>query len=187
MVHDKDGQLSMKPQRGRRDFSWRNSGGKIVTPNGTEVSVDESSWEWLRFFSWHQNENGHIYARRSRALCRRSRPKNVLLHRLLISANPGQFVDHVDLDPTNNKTSNLRIATKAENSRNKRKQKGQYSSPHKGVSWNKRRKRFEAYINTGGVHKFLGYFGREEDAAAAYNSAALEHFGEFAKLNETGE
>ncbi len=40
-----------------------------------------------------------------------------------------------------------------------------------------------AFITIHRKFKFLGYYKIEEQAAAAYNSAAAEHFGEFARIN----
>ncbi len=58
------------------------------------------------------------------------------------------------------------------------------SSKFKGVCFHKRHKKWQASINSGGRLIHLGSFGGEIEAAKAYNEAALEYFGEFAKLNE---
>lgn len=58
------------------------------------------------------------------------------------------------------------------------------SSRFKGVSWDKRKKRWRAQISFEGKIQNLGGFLVEEDAARAYNEKALALFGEFAHENE---
>ncbi len=51
----------------------------------------------------------------------------------------------------------------------------------KGVSFNKRAGKWTAQIQVRGHKMGLGYFHTKQGAAVAYKSAALEHFGEFAR------
>ncbi len=92
-------------------------------------------------------------------------------------------VDHIDGNRANNNWENLRYATHAENSRN-RKKHANGSSVYKGVYMCNRRHKWVASIHTNEGHKHLGYYSDEREAAESYNTAAVEHFGEFAKLNE---
>ncbi len=55
---------------------------------------------------------------------------------------------------------------------------------YKGVSFHKPVQKWVAHIKFNGKVQHLGYFEDEREAAEAYNAAALEHFGEYAKLNE---
>lgn len=48
------------------------------------------------------------------------------------------------------------------------------SSGYKGVSWNKGRKTWQAYINVGGVHCYLGKFTDVESAARAFQVALAD-------------
>ncbi len=110
------------------------------------------------------------------------------VHRLVaeqFSDNPSnkRCVDHIDNDTLNNNHENLRWATHAENGGNRRKQSGS-SSIYKGVSYNKQLSKWQAYIKLPEKQLHLGTFTDEREAAEAYNAAAAEHFGEFAKLNE---
>ena len=56
------------------------------------------------------------------------------------------------------------------------------TSGFKGVF--KKEKRWVAKIRVKGKYFHLGTFLTKKDAAVAYNNAALEHFGKFARLNE---
>lgn len=100
-------------------------------------------------------------------------------------AEQGLEIDHMDGDVLNNQRDNLRPCTRQENQRNSRSKNGS-SSRYKGVSWNKQSKNWQACINDP-RQIYLGKFDDEVDAARAYNVAAREHFGKFAKLNDVRE
>ncbi len=91
-------------------------------------------------------------------------------------------VDHIDGNRANSHYENLRYATHSENNRNMNKH-SDGSGIYKGVSWDKRAAKWKAQIKWLGKQRFLGCFTSEREAAEAYNAAAAEHFGEFAKLN----
>lgn len=78
----------------------------------------------------------------------------------------GQEVDHINRDRHDNRRENLRIGTRALNGQNLSVKPG-CASRHRGVSWDKRRNRWSARVKVQGVLHWLGYFDREEDAAAA--------------------
>lgn len=59
-----------------------------------------------------------------------------------------------------------------------------FSSRYRGVSWKKQRSTWVASIGVAGRQKHLGVFATEQDAARAYNAAAIEHYGDKAILNE---
>lgn len=92
------------------------------------------------------------------------------------------LVDHVNGDGLDNRHSNLRPATDAQNRQNRRRQANN-SSGYKGVDWFKRQGRWRARIKAAGTWYFLGYHDNAEEAARAYDAAALELHGEFARLN----
>jgi hypothetical protein len=82
----------------------------------------------------------------------------------------------------NNHYENLRYATHTENSRNPKIQTNT-SSVCKGVPLDKQSNKWTAHIRINRKLKHLGVFTNEREAAEAYNAAAVEHYGDFARLN----
>jgi len=105
----------------------------------------------------------------------------LFLHRTILSPPKEKVIDHIDHNGLNNKRENLRICTLTQNAANQRKGKG--SSNFKGVYWDKREQKWRGAIRHKGKHLHLGSFNDELEAAKAYDKAAKEFWGEFAKLN----
>ena len=112
------------------------------------------------------------------------RRKDILLHRYIMNAPDGIRVDHKDGDGLNNRRNNLRFATGSQNGGNSTKRRVA-TSPFKGVSWHKQKRKWQAQIRKHGVITHLGLFAREVDAALTYDRAAVVVYGEFARLNFT--
>ena len=114
---------------------------------------------------------------------------NKYLHRLIMERVLGrklsrsEKVDHINGDGLDNRRSNLRVVTHAENLTN-RGSCANTSSKFKGVSWFKRDNKWRSQIQVDGKGVHLGYFESEVDAAKAYNKAAKIYFNSACKLNE---
>lgn len=93
---------------------------------------------------------------------------------------PDGHIDHISGMKGDNRISNLRIATIAENQWNTA-LKSANTSGLKGVSWSVRQGKWRARIGVNGVMVWLGYFESKEDAHAAYGAAAKKYHGEFAR------
>lgn len=93
---------------------------------------------------------------------------------------PATAVDHRDTDKQNNRWGNLRHATKSQNGANARRSR-RNSSGFKGVHYWPKRNKWCAQISVEGRRKTLGLFATADEAHAAYASAAVEAFGEFAR------
>lgn len=92
-------------------------------------------------------------------------------------------VDHINGDRTNNRWSNLRAASRQQNLRNMQMRTRQNTSGFKGVSWISRCSLWHAAIGIDRKNKSLGYFRDPVSAARAYDAAAINRFGEFARTN----
>jgi hypothetical protein len=156
---------------------------ELVISDGTSVMVDDDDYEKLSKWKWSANGNG--YAVRNE----RYEPKKYrkqYLHRAIVNAQPGEYVDHINGDTLDNRKENLRICTNAENSRNSRKKQVGISK-YKGVTKDKRVDKWVAQIMINRKNINLGSFKSEVDAAITYNTAAVKYHGEFAQLNDINE
>jgi hypothetical protein len=114
--------------------------------------------------------------------------RNTRVHRIIWFLAYGYWpsfqIDHEDGDKRNNKLENLRPTDQKLNQAN-RKARTDVTSKYKGVGLH--RSRWRAFICLGGVFHNLGTFKIEEDAAKAYDQAAIKHFGLHARLNFPAE
>jgi hypothetical protein len=91
---------------------------------------------------------------------------------------PPRLIDHRDLNKTNNRIANLRVATNSQNTANQP-LGNKNTSGFKGVVWHK--SKWQAQITANGKTRYLGLFIDPAAAHAAYVAAAKEAFGEFAR------
>jgi len=160
---------------------------EILLTQGKVALVDDADYEPLGQYKWLAHREGsdtsmHWYAVRSAWNPRTRRRHQVRMHRDIIGAYPGQMVDHVNGNGLDNRRANLRLCTRAENVRNQIKQQG-CASQYKGVVWGKHCQKWIAQIRYRGQRRRLGQYINETKAAHAYDAAARELFGDFARFN----
>ena len=158
---------------------------EIPLTQGKVAIVDDRDFDELSRFKWQttRDRSGTFYAVRTTTRVG-DKPRTVRMHRQILGAVAGEDVDHANHDTLDNQRHNIRTCTPSQNHGNRRKPRGACSSRFKGVYWHKASKKWSARIKHQAKQHSLGYFDDERDAARAYNVAALEHFGEFALLNE---
>jgi len=157
---------------------------QIPLTQGKVALVDDADYEWLSQWTWHYRQKERTgYAVRTSLRSEAFPRVEIRMHRAIMDAKDGEEVDHQDNNGLNNQRANLRICTRAQNMGNQRLKVGS-ASGYKGVTWFKTTSRWRASIMIQGRAKYLGYFHDKDEAARAYNAAALEYFGEFARLND---
>ena len=100
------------------------------------------------------------------------------LHRIIMGDPEGQFIDHINRDPLDNRRDNLRIVSIQENNMNQGINKNNKSGIT-GVCWNKNANKWQAKIMYKYKKIHLGYFEKLEDAGKAREEAEMKYFGEF--------
>jgi hypothetical protein len=156
---------------------------EIYCGQGHSVFLDWQDFELVKKHNWcltNNRGNATAYAQAWDSHDKATR-RRIVMHRLIMSPPDGMFVDHIDGDGLNNRRSNLRIVTKQQNAFNQTKHSGR--SRFKGVSYEKSSNMWRATIRVDGVKKSLGRHAVEEDAAIAYDLAAIKWFGAHANLN----
>lgn len=113
------------------------------------------------------------------SICRGCHPNSQLLAHLLCPVPNDMMVDHIDGNPLNNRRHNLRKATGSQNAANRR-AVGKYG--YKGVD-KPPRGSYRVDITVNGKRRRFGAFATAQQAAAAYDEAALAAWGEYACTN----
>lgn len=139
--------------------------------------VDDDDFEWLSKFRWQVNISGNPRATRNVV------EKMIYMHREIIRARHHEIVDHINGNGLDNRKENLRLVNSQQNSWNS---KGKNRNGYKGLLYrpDNPKKPWRAAITKDAKTIHLGYFATREDAARAYNKAAIEVFGNYARLNE---
>jgi len=146
--------------------------------------IDAADWERVRGHRWYAVKDHHTFYAVTNIRKADGRKTIVRMHRLLLPDANTEEIDHEDHDGLNNRRKNIRAATRSQNNANRKlvKQKPT-SSKYRGVSWNRQRNKWCAGIKVNGKNMNLGGFTSEVDAARAYDVAAVQYFGQFARLN----
>ena len=90
-----------------------------------------------------------------------------------------KYIDHINGCRSDNRIANLRSCSQTQNNQNSKLRNN--SSGHKGVSFDKRSKKWESYINIGKKKKSLGLFNDIELADFVVREARILHYGEFCR------
>jgi hypothetical protein len=160
---------------------------KIKLTKDKFALVDKDDFERLSKFNWHTSgcsgSSVLFYAARSRWDSNSKIKKTILMHREIINPKEGFVVDHINGNGLDNRRSNLRICSKAENQRNM-KRNVRNTSGYKGVSFFKRDNKWRSSIRINGKEKNLGHYVCKIEAYAAYLKASKEYFGEFRRSHD---
>ena len=149
----------------------------IPLTRGKTAIIDDEDYERLAKHKWRVNNSspGKWYA------VTKINGDLTYMHRIILPVSKEQEVDHINGDGLDNRRENLRPCIHPQNGYNRGLQP--HSSCFKGVSWNRKDRKWRARIMKNGRSDFIGNFDREEEAARAYDAKARELFGEFALLN----
>jgi len=145
---------------------------KIIIDN-QEILVDRRDLKGLDLSNLRISSHGYVMAG-----CE-------YLHRLIMRPTANLQVDHRNLNKLDCRRVNLRICTHSENMMNRGKTRANVSG-FKGVYRIKgcKRKKYRAQISANKKTFSLGCFEKLETASSAYQKAAKEFHGQFARIND---
>lgn len=152
---------------------------EIPLTQGKVAIIDASDYELVRRYKWYASyhPDGNRWSARTTLYTPGRGCRALYMHHLIFSRKP---VDHINRDPLDNRRSNLRDGPPTLQAVNKRPYKGKR---FKGVCWHRRNGKWCARIRVSGQLVGLGFYACEEEAARAYNRAALKAWGSLAVLN----
>jgi len=152
----------------KRECWVENHIGMVPLNNGKVAMVDADRLSEVSKFNWSSNGKGYVTAS--------IKSKTVHLHSFLYPEL--SVIDHINLNPIDNRSCNLREASHGQNLRNSPKHKDN-TSGFKGVTWEKSSNKWGSKIMFQGKIYRLGLFNCLVKAAKAYDDKAKELFGEF--------
>lgn len=149
---------------------------EIPLTQGRVTLVDDDDYEYLSQWKWYFSTEGYAVRHEE------GKGTTILMHREIIKTPRDKQTDHINGNGLDNQKKNLRICTGAENQHNARLRKDN-TSGFKGVYFYTDARKWRATISINQTRRVLGTFLNKIDAAIAYDVAAKEYFGEFAKTN----
>jgi len=151
------------------------------------AKVDPEDYKSLRKYTFIARKGRNcFYAQILKPGVKAGKKLPMHMHQVILEVPNGMVVDHINNDGMDNRSANLRAATKAQNSRNRKKflkSDGSKQSIYKGVSWHKKTDKWMAAITFNTKQIYLGLFDNDIDAAKAYDEASKKYHGKFGRLN----
>lgn len=150
------------------------------------VSIESSQLTEIKWFTIQATKDkSRPYA--ARHLDVQGKDTFALLHRQVMelylnrALHDDEDVDHINGDTLDNRISNLRVCTRSQNLFNS-KLNNRNSSGFKGVSYNKKCKKWTAYITVNYKTVYLGLFTTPEEAYKARCEKQKELHRDFARF-----
>lgn len=154
---------------------------EIPLGEGRFAIIDSEDWDRISAFTWcFSKTTGYAYA----YLYLKTKSQLIHLHRLIMDAEPGSFIDHADRDPLNCRKSNLRFCSESQNCANRR--SAPSPSGYRGVRIHVTASsvRYYARVNSRCHGSFSGPIRDDaREAALDFDRLATEVYGPFATLN----
>lgn len=151
---------------------------EVPLTQGKVALIDDEDADEVLARKWHAKRSPNTWYAGTN-IWNGQRYRWVSMHRFILDPPAGLVTDHIDSDGLNNQRANLRICTHSQNLQNRR---AFGRSRFLGVAFDDSSTASRPWAATIGYRR-IGRFRTEEEAAAAYDRAAKELYGEFARLN----
>jgi hypothetical protein len=148
---------------------------------GIVALVDDEDFARVSPYKWHQDPNRTTTYAKTKQIPGRGK---TAMHRFILDAPAHKQVDHINGNGLDNRRSNLRLCTAAENRRNRANQRIP-ASGYRGVAKKVEGEsvRYVPSICVNGKKRSLGSFSCPVEAARVRDDAARRIYGAFAVLN----
>lgn len=154
---------------------------RIALTDGFYALVEAQDFEWLSQWTWYVGvDSRKKYKYATRATGVRNNHRSIMMHCVITATKVPQRCDHKNFITLDNRRSNLRSCTHAQNVAHQRKHAGREFI---GVYWHRKSGLWHARVSKGGREFCDGYFKTAKEAAKMRDQLAMKHFGEFAVLN----
>lgn len=132
--------------------------------------VDDADYQDVMQWLWKVHANGYVYRHAAGE-------GSIAIHRHLMGLTIGDLrdVDHENGDPLDNRRTNLRVCTRAQNGQNRNGGRRGGSSKYRGVSFCKQTGRWAAHARVNYKQHFLGRYDTEKQAAKAASDFRAKH------------
>lgn len=158
---------------------------EITLNSGHIVLIDDADYGLVSGLTWHISANRRGRIKGAYAFVKMNHPlwgkkRRIAMHRLIMGFPENMMVDHINCNTLDNRRSNLRVATAAQNVWNARLR---YNNRYgiKGIQ-KEITGRFVARMEHLGERIYLGIYDTPEEAGAAYAAAVIKYKGEFARI-----
>lgn len=151
---------------------------QIPLTQGKFALVDDEDFEELNKRKWCLS-HGYAVSALPRGGKKTQNGRIIRMHRVIMNVPAGTFIDHKNGDKTDNRKSNLRVCTRAQNIINS----NAFSNNKfglRGIVFHKQTGKWRARIGYEKKALSLGLFNTKEDAHNAYTEAAIKLYNEFA-------
>lgn len=160
---------------------------ELPLTQGQVSLVDAEDFERASQYSWHAQWSARMQSFYAfRGIQVEGRYQKLSLARFIMGIPSGSKlqVDHINQAQTlDNRKDNLRIATHAQNMANRRRRKAASKTGYRGVYPVRSFLVAQIMVNKKKIHLGCFMLNQLEEAARAYDRAALQYHGEFAMLN----
>lgn len=150
-------------------ISSETHGDKSIFIDTDELERVQSYPTWTLSYS---QKDGKVYVKTN--VYYKGKSRGVYLHRVITNAYKGKMVDHKNGDTLDNRKCNLRLVSPKGNAQN-RAISSLNTSGYRGVSYNTRKKKYQAYVGIDGRKRHLGYFETPEEANEVAVKARIKY------------
>lgn len=140
------------------------------TEDGREFYFDLEDYNLIKDYYWNVDTVNYVKTVTS--------GKRIKMHRLIMDAKEDEFVDHIFHVKNDNRKSQLRVVTHAENMMNKKAYKNN-TSGHKGVYRSKNGEKWIVTISIDKKQREMGRFDSLEEAIKVRKELEIKYYGEY--------